>query len=70
MTGARVNYFSYDALQRRLAVQEASGLSYFTWDQNNIIMDCDSAYSQEAQRARFAEAGPRGSSVTGTIAPR
>jgi len=38
---ATVNYFSYDALQRRFAVQEVSGLSYFTWDQNGMNLLCE-----------------------------
>lgn len=30
-----MNYFYYDALQRRHAVLDSDGLSYFTWDRNN-----------------------------------
>jgi len=40
-TDGTMNYFSYDAFMRRFAVQEASGLSYFTWDQNGMNLLCE-----------------------------
>ena len=47
---ARVNYFSYDALQRRFVVVESTGTSYFTWDQNgmNLLSERDASGSVTA----------------------
>jgi hypothetical protein len=33
---ATVNYFWYDAMQRRYALRDSAGLSYFTWDRNGL----------------------------------
>jgi len=43
--GGVANYFWYDAMMRRYAMQDSSGLSYFTWDQNgmNLLAERDSA---------------------------
>jgi len=40
-----MNYFYYDAMMRRYAMQDSNGLSYFTWDQNgmNLLAERDSA---------------------------
>ncbi len=38
-----MNYFWYDARQRRYAMQDSDGLSYFTWDTNgmNLLLERD-----------------------------
>jgi len=43
--GGVANYFWYDAMMRRYAMQDSNGLSYFTWDQNgmNLLAERDSA---------------------------
>ena len=45
------NYFHYDAMQRRYAIQESTGLRYFTWDRNgmNILCERDSTDSVVVQ---------------------
>ncbi len=47
---ARVNYFSYDAMLRRFAVEESTGVSYFTWDANgmNLLAERDASGSVTA----------------------
>jgi hypothetical protein len=39
------NYFWYDAMMRRYAMQDSAGLRYFTWDANgmNLLCERDSA---------------------------
>jgi len=43
--GGVANYFWYDAMMRRYAMQDSSGLRYFTWDTNgmNLLCERDSA---------------------------
>jgi len=43
--GGVANYFWYDAMMRRYAMQDSSGLRYFTWDQNdmNLVAERDAA---------------------------
>jgi len=43
--GGVANYFWYDAMMRRYAMQDSSGLRYFTWDQNgmNLLAERDAA---------------------------
>jgi YD repeat-containing protein len=45
-----VNYFWYDALMRRYAMQDSNGVSYFTWDRNamNLLAERDLAGSVTA----------------------
>jgi RHS repeat-associated protein len=45
------NYFYYDAMLRRYAIEESTGLSYFTWDQNgmNLLTERDTAGSVTAE---------------------
>ena len=48
--GGVANYFWYDAMMRRYAMQDSNGLSYFTWDSNgmNLLCERDSAGSVTA----------------------
>ena len=48
--GGAANYFWYDAMMRRYAMQDSSGLRYFTWDQNgmNLLCERDAAGSVSA----------------------
>jgi len=39
--GGVANYFWYDAMMRRYAMQDSSGLRYFTWDQNGMNLLCE-----------------------------
>ena len=43
--GGQTNRFWYDALLRRYAMEDSSGLSYFTWDSNgmNLLAERDSS---------------------------
>jgi len=36
-----MNYFYYDALLRRYAMQDSNGLNYFTWDTNGMNLLCE-----------------------------
>jgi len=60
------NYFWYDAMMRRYAMQDSSGLSYFTWDSNgmNLLAERDSAGSVTAYYTHgFAAVDGIGSAV-------
>jgi RHS repeat-associated protein len=48
--GGQTNRFWYDALMRRYAMEDSSGLSYFTWDANgmNLLAERDSTGSVTA----------------------
>ena len=35
------NYFYYDAQMRRYAIEESTGLRYFTWDRNGMNLLCE-----------------------------
>jgi hypothetical protein len=43
--GGQTNRFWYDAMLRRCAMEDSSGLSYFTWDQNgmNLLAERDAS---------------------------
>ena len=34
-------YFAYDAELRRYAIEESTGLRYFTWDENGMNLLCE-----------------------------